>query len=1013
MPNNLPSFCLTQGFYDEFTDGILIVDVKGVVLYVNKIIEDTTEYQNSEIIGKAFYQLPFLSKKTALTLVTNFTDRLRGKRLTPYNLEITTKSGLKKYLRVSGNVISLDNAIPTHIFFIIQDITEQELGKADYQRISEIATKYFETSNNIKLVLTKEGVVLAINQKGADLLGYPKDQIIGKNWFETFVPEENVRKIKEVFSKIIRGELDEDSKSYVNPIKRSDGKHILVRWTNSYIKDDSGEIYATFGSGEDISELESAKKQTKTLEERFKVLYDYAPYAIFLYNRLGQFVDSNLKAEELTGYPKSELIGKEIVKSGIIDPINTPQIISMLQKTFLGDRLDPEILPIITKRGDKKLVEIAVHPVTVADEELFLGIARDVTYERLQQEEIEKIRLGIELANDIVFMTDAEGKFTYINPQFEKVYGYKLSECEGKTPRILKSGLQDAKFYEEFWLSIKVKKERKTFEIINKTKNGQIVVMQASVSPIIGKSGELSGFLAIQHDITEQKDQEKLLKDERDKFDLLVKTMGEGVVMLNKNGVIEYVNPAAKELLEIKDDDINKRWIDEAVRIFQGDEEIAPRNTPCAQVMATAKGINSSIDDNYYYQLPSGKRFPVESIINPVVHDGIVQGIVIVFRDASEEKEARMIIEQTVEEKSKELEIERVRSASILENIQGSVVVTDTSGAIVYTNSSFEALSGFPKEELIRKVFADVIKATSLEGKPFDKTQLSDAAAVTAENYQTKLIIIDKNNNKIPALMHSSPVRVNNEFKGVVRVLHDFTKDYELQQQKDDFFSIASHELRTPLTVISGNLDILLSDMRKSQMTPDEEQLLQDSMQASDRLIKLVNDFLNVSRLDQRRVQARTTEFNICQIVSDVVKELDILAKRKNITIETMCGSEIKIKADESLTKEILINLIGNSIKFTQNGGIRVTISNKAPMVSVLVIDTGQGIAKEKQGLLFNRFQQVSERTLSRDGGGTGLGLYISREFAHLMEGDLKLVQSELGRGSVFELTLPLFKKGY
>ena len=119
-----------------------------------------------------------------------------------------------------------------------------------------------------------------------------------------------------------------------------------------------------------------------------------------------------------------------------------------------------------------------------------------------------------------------------------------------------------------------------------------------------------------------------------------------------------------------------------------------------------------------------------------------------------------------------------------------------------------------------------------------------------------------------------------------------------------------------------------------------------------------------------------------------------------------------KIRADENLLREIVVNLIGNSIKFTQKGGIKLEGGVKAGRLVVRLTDTGIGIAAEKQKLLFQRWQQAMERTLSREGGGTGLGLYISREFARMMGGDLTLVRSSVSKGSVFELTLPIVKKG-
>ena len=151
-----------------------------------------------------------------------------------------------------------------------------------------------------------------------------------------------------------------------------------------------------------------------------------------------------------------------------------------------------------------------------------------------------------------------------------------------------------------------------------------------------------------------------------------------------------------------------------------------------------------------------------------------------------------------------------------------------------------------------------------------------------------------------------------------------------------------------------------------------------------------------------------------CQIIAQVVKELMPLTKENKLKLTFKCQpKKIMIQADENLFREILINLIGNAIKFTKEGEIIINAleSPKEGKIVVTITDTGIGIAKENQKFLFQRFQQAMARTLAREVGGTGLGLYISREFARLMRGEVVLIKSQPGKGSVFELNLPLAAK--
>jgi|GEM_PF-2010479 len=364
-----------------------------------------------------------------------------------------------------------------------------------------------------------------------------------------------------------------------------------------------------------------------------------------------------------------------------------------------------------------------------------------------------------------------------------------------------------------------------------------------------------------------------------------------------------------------------------------------------------------------------------------------------------------------LEDVSEEKTFEEKQSESVLQTIGEGVVLTNDEGVVTYINPSFIKMFGFSEEEIKGKVFSGFIKAFDIKKERLlDPKLISDTAAVTSSAQESKIFLASKTGEKKAVVINAAPIRVENEFKGVVRILHNFSEDLRIQKQKDDFFSIASHELRTPLTVISGNLDIIFNTLKnKTKLSKEEAQLVADTEVSADRLIKMVSDFLNVSRLDQSRLETRIVDIDLCKVTGEVIKEMKTLTDQKGLELKNICNKKHGlIKADENLLKEIFINLIGNAIKFTEKGGITVQHKTKENMISILISDTGLGISKENQPLLFKRFQQAQSRTRARHAGGTGLGLYISREFARLMRGDIKLVRSEPSKGTTFELTLPL-----
>ena len=674
---------------------------------------------------------------------------------------------------------------------------------------------------------------------------------------------------------------------------------------------------------------------------------------------------------------------------------------------------------------------------------LVVGHSRDSAKKitELQQHAIA-LKLGIERAREIVFITDAEGVIIYANPAFEKTYGFGEKDWTGNTPRILKSGLTSDSVYKELWTKLK-SKESIDYQIVNKTKDGRLIDIESSASPVLDERDNLIGFLAIQKDITllkqtesklkaktsdlenvkneleqrqkallnvleDQKVLQEELKKERDTVNLIVGSMGEGLLMIGKEFKIQLINLKAQSILGVDEKDvIGKVWAD-VVRAYIGETEIPFEKRTSVQVLKTGASLVTELDDNHYYLTPLGKKFPVTSVTTPIISKEEVTGVVKVFRDASIEKESKRVIEETVKERTSELHEEQQISSAILENAGEGVVLSDSKGKIRYVNPAFVKMTGLSEKEIRGREFSEIFKAYDVKDKPIKPEEISDAAAVTAVNHEMKIQMETPNRDKLAVLINASPVNVEEKYIGIVRVMHNITEDLKLQQQKDDFFSIASHELRTPLTVISGNLDTLLT-YSESALKDSDKSIIQDTVESSDRLIKLISDYLNVSRLDQRRLKYTIEKLSVCELTDNVVKEMKQLTDKKGLSLSFDCkGNSHPVLADEGLFKEIMINLIGNAIKFTEEGGIKITHAIDGEFLKISIVDSGVGIPKSMQSLLFQRFQQAQSRTLTRMAGGTGLGLYISREFCKILGGDLFLESSEPGKGSTFSFRLPL-----
>jgi PAS domain S-box-containing protein len=226
----------------------------------------------------------------------------------------------------------------------------------------------------------------------------------------------------------------------------------------------------------------------------------------------------------------------------------------------------------------------------------------------------------------------------------------------------------------------------------------------------------------------------------------------------------------------------------------------------------------------------------------------------------------------------------------------------------------------------------------------------------------------------------------------------------EATRAKSEFLANMSHEIRTPMTVFMGAIELLLQD----DQDPAHRTLLKMAEQSAQRLRSLIDDILDLSRIEARGMEVEEVDFEIRSCVRSAVGLFALAAREKNLQLEAEVASEVPqwVVGDPGKLGQVLINLIGNALKFTSEGGIRVTVLRYIDTLEFAVADTGIGIPEQKQHLLFQSFSQT-DSSFQRQYGGSGLGLAISKGLVELMGGEIA-VQSQEGRGSVFTFTLPL-----
>ena len=265
--------------------------------------------------------------------------------------------------------------------------------------------------------------------------------------------------------------------------------------------------------------------------------------------------------------------------------------------------------------------------------------------------------------------------------------------------------------------------------------------------------------------------------------------------------------------------------------------------------------------------------------------------------------------------------------------------------------------------------------------------------------------------DRIASVKTNPVVDSNGDYAGTVTWLSDVTAEREVAEMKTEFVSTVSHELRTPLTSIKGYVDLVL-DGEAGELGETQLEYLGIVKENSDRLVKLINDLLDISRIESGRVHLKIEPVDLSDVVADVVGTLRAVLDQGHVDLKIDLPDDLPpVAADEHRVGQVITNLVSNAIKYSPGGGtVRVTGKVGAGEVILSVSDTGIGISEEDQKRLFAKFFRV-DSSHAREIGGTGLGLSICRSIIELLGGSID-VESEIGVGSTFSFALPVAPSG-
>jgi len=350
---------------------------------------------------------------------------------------------------------------------------------------------------------------------------------------------------------------------------------------------------------------------------------------------------------------------------------------------------------------------------------------------------------------------------------------------------------------------------------------------------------------------------------------------------------------------------------------------------------------------------------------------------------------------------------EASKSQAILESIADGVVVNNPQGRVILLNPAAERILNTPRDNLINVDIRHLFDAFDAPGSTAALTtiELMLAQTSTPSEIEVSSSTLEMDNRVINA--HMAPVIArHDEFLGIVTILRDISKEVEADRAKNEFISTVSHELRTPMTAIKGYTD-LLSGGAVGALNESQKHFLGVIKNNTDRLIALINDLLDISRIETGRVRFEPAPVKVGEIIADVVEAMAARAQERdlNLTYEVDAGLP-EVMGDRGRLYQVMTNLVGNAINYTPQGSVTVEATIAGTAVQVSVHDTGVGIAPEDISNIFDRFYRADDPVV-QEASGTGLGLPIVKMFVE-MHGGRVWVDSEKEKGSTFTFILPV-----
>ncbi len=690
----------------------------------------------------------------------------------------------------------------------------------------------------------------------------------------------------------------------------------------------------------------------------------------------------------LEGFVNSQL------SQPILWAVDTSPLVLGVLCFLIGTRQDQ----LESSRNDlERTVVQRTEQLTQVNNELKTEISKLRAMEIILRENEDRYRTVADYTYDMEYWLSEDNRVIFMSPSCRRVTGYTVPDFMERANLLRKI------IHPEDYPHFRGHRHRKDEKGVSFAQyriicsDQTIKWIEHACQPVFGQGGKSLGRRASDRDITDRRRAEISLQENEERFRYLVENANDLIFRTDTRGQFEFLNPTAVRVLKYPERELVGRYLIELVR-----PDYRKAVGQYYKVQVAGKVLST------YYELPiqagDGTEIWLGQNVQLSLEGGEVVGLQAIARDITRRRQMEI-----------QLAREKQFLESLIRNSPVAIVLLDLNGCITSCNPAFERLFGYAPQEVI---------GLNLDLLISESSGLQTSESLTRKAMQGELVHDfglrrRKDGSLVDVEIFGLPVTVEKRFAGTLGMYHDISELVQARHQaeaadraKSAFLAAMSHEIRTPLNGIIGMMGLLLD----TPMSAQQRQFAEIVRFSGENLLKIINDVLDFSKIEADRIELENSFFNLREVIEGIGTLFAERTHQKGLELIIFIEPDVPntLLGDSFRLGQVLTNLIGNALKFTEEGEIclgveRISSTEEQALLRFSVRDTGIGITPEQQQRLFQPFTQADSST-TRKYGGTGLGLAISKRLVELMGGELE-IESAPGRGSTFRFQV-VMKRG-